>query len=281
MADLVHRQVAVIATPGTTVAALAAKTATTTIPIVFGVAGDPVALGLVVSLAQPGSNATGTNFFFNELVAKRLRLLHDLVPKAVHVAVLVNPANAASTEATLREVREAAATLGLQIRILKATTIAEIDVAFAILGRDHPDSLFVAADPFFSSRRGQLATLSSRERIPAAYAARNYVAAGGLMSYGTDIPDTFHQVGVYTGKILNGAKPANLPVPIAGDCRPRSCVIRPSGAAYSVSRIPAAWQCWRQSVAPHRGSIAWPRSADRADFRNRHTPASARRRPAR
>ena len=212
MADLVHRQVAVIATPGTTVAGLAAKSATATIPIVFGVAGDPVRLGLVASLARPGGNATGINYFLQEVAAKRLRLLHDLVPKAVRIAVLVNPANASITEAQLREVREAAPTLGLQIQVLNAATIGEIDAAFTALGRDRPDSLFVAADPFFSSRREQLATLSARERIPAAYAARNYVAAGGLMSYGTDIPDTFHQVGVYTGKILQGEKPADLPV---------------------------------------------------------------------
>jgi ABC-type uncharacterized transport system substrate-binding protein len=212
MADLVQRKVAVIATPGTTVAALAAKAATAIIPIVFGVAGDPVRLGLVDSLAHPGGNATGINYFLQEVATKRLRLLHDLVPRAVRVAVLVNPANASITEAQLREVREAAPTLGLQIQVLNATTIGEIDAAFAALGRDRPDTLFVAADPFFSSRLGQLATLTARERIPAAYAARNYVTAGGLMSYGTDITDSFRQVGAYTGKILSGAKPADLPV---------------------------------------------------------------------
>jgi putative ABC transport system substrate-binding protein len=212
MADLVQRQVAVIATPGATVAGLAAKAATGTIPIVFGVAGDPVRLGLVASLARPGGNATGINFFLQEVAAKRLRLLHDLVPKAVRVAVLVNPANAFNTEAQLREVREAASILGLQIQVLNAATIGEIDAAFATVGRDRPDALFVAADPFFSGRRGQLATLTARERIPAAYAARNYVTAGGLMSYGTDVVDSFRQVGSYTGKILKGANPAELPV---------------------------------------------------------------------
>ena len=212
MADLVHRQVAVIATPGTTVAALAAKAATEKIPIVFGVAGDPVRLGLVASLARPGGNATGINFFLQEVAAKRLRLLHDLVPKAVHIAVLVNPANASTTEATLQEVRRAAPILGLQIQVLNAATIGEIDAAFAALDRERPDSLFVAADPFFSSRRGQLATLTARDRIPATYAARNYVAAGGLMSYGTDIRDSFLQVGAYAGKILKGETPADLPV---------------------------------------------------------------------
>jgi putative ABC transport system substrate-binding protein len=212
MADLVHRQAAVIATPSTTVAALAAKAATATIPIVFGVAGDPVRLGLVASLAQPGGNATGINYFLQEVAAKRLRLLHDLMPKAVRIAVLVNPANASTTEATLREVQEAASILRLQIQVFNAATIGEIDAAFAALGRDSPDALFVAADPFFGSRQKQLAALTAHERIPASYAARNYVAAGGLMSYGTDIADTFHQVGVYTGKILKGEKPADLPV---------------------------------------------------------------------
>ena len=145
-------------------------------------------------------------------MAKRLRLLHDLVPKAVRIAVLVNPANASTAESTLREVQEAAPTIGLQIQILNATTIGEIDAAFATLARERPDALFVAADAFFSSRRVQFATLTARDRIPAAYSIRDYVAAGGLMSYGTDIADMFRQVGVYTGNILKGAKPADLPV---------------------------------------------------------------------
>ena len=212
VADLVRRQVAVIATPGNTPAALAAKAATATIPIVFGVGDDPVKLGLVASLARPGGNATGINFFNKEVVAKRLRLLHDLVPKAVRVAVLVNPANASVAESTLREVQEAAPTIGLQIQILNATTIGEIDAAFATLARERPDALFVAGDAFFVSRRVQFATLTARDRIPAAYAVRELVAAGGLMSYGTDIADMFRQVGVYTGSILKGAKPADLPV---------------------------------------------------------------------
>ena len=213
LADLIRLQVAVIATPGTTIAAVAAKAATAKIPIVFGVAGDPVRLGLVASLAHPSGNATGVNFFLQQLAAKRLRLLHDLVPKAARIAVLVNPANSASTEPQLREVREAAPILGLEIQvILNAATIDEIDAAFATLERDRPDALFVGADPFFSSRHGQLAALAARNRIPAVYAARNYVVAGGLMGYGTDITDTFYQVGVYTGKILNGEKPSDLPV---------------------------------------------------------------------
>jgi putative ABC transport system substrate-binding protein len=193
-------------------AALAAKAATTTIPIVFGVAEDPVKLGLVASLARPGGNATGINFFFVEVAAKRLRLLHDLVPKAVRVAVLVNPANVTVVETTLRELHEAAPTIGLQIQILNASMIGEIDAAFAALARERPDALFVASDAFFGSRRVQFATLAARDRIPAAYPNRDYVAAGGLMSYGTDLADMTRQVGVYTGRILKGAKPADLPV---------------------------------------------------------------------
>ena len=211
MADLVRRQVAVIATIGN-VTSLAAKAATATIPIVFGVGDDPVKLGLVASLARPGGNATGINFFVQEVVAKRLRLLHELVPKAVRVAVLVNPRNASAAESTLRGVQEAAPTIGLQTQILNASTIGEIDAAFATLARERPDALFVAGDAFFLDRRVQFATLTARDRIPAAYSVRELVAAGGLMSYGTDIADVFRQVGVYTGSILKGAKPADLPV---------------------------------------------------------------------
>jgi putative tryptophan/tyrosine transport system substrate-binding protein len=212
VADLVRRQVAVIATPGFQPAALAAKAATATIPIVFGVAEDPVRLGLVASLARPGGNATGTNSFAQEVGAKRLRLLHDLVPKAVRVAVLLNPANASSAETTLRAVQEAAPTIGLQIQILKATTIGEIDAAFATFAHERPDALFVAPDGFLNSRGMQFATLTARDKIPAAYASREVVEVGGLMSYGTDLADMSHQVGIYTGNILKGAKPADLPV---------------------------------------------------------------------
>ena len=212
MADLVRRQVGVIATPGSNAGTLAAKAATGTVPIVFSVAEDPVQLNLVSSLARPGGNATGINFFNAEVTAKRLRLLHDLVPKAVRVAVLVNPANASSAETTLRAVREAAVALGLQIQVLNATTIGEIDAAFASLARARADSLFVAPDGFFVSRAVQFATLAVLNRIPATYPNRDYVAAGGLMSYGTDVADGFRQVGVYTGRILKGAKPADLPV---------------------------------------------------------------------
>jgi putative tryptophan/tyrosine transport system substrate-binding protein len=211
MADLVRRQVAVIAAPGTGLA-LAAKAATATIPIVFSVGDDPVRLGLVASLARPGGNATGINFFVNEVTAKRLRLLHDLLPKAVRIAVLLNPANATVAESTLREAQKAAPTIGLQIQILNASTIAEIDAAFATLARERPDALLVAGDAFLTSRRVQIATLTARDRIPTAYAVRDPVVAGGLMSYGTDIADAFQQAGIYTGKILKGTKPADLPV---------------------------------------------------------------------
>ena len=211
LADLVRRRVAVIAAPGG-VPALAAKAATATTPIVFGVGGDPVQLGLIASLARPGGNATGINFFNTEVVAKRLRLLHDLVPNAARVAVLVNPANATTAESNLRELQEAALTLGLQIQILNASTTDEIDAAFATLARERPDALLVTGDAFFVARRGQFGTLAASERIPAAYSIRDHVAAGGLMSYGTDLADMFRQVGVYTGTILKGAKPADLPV---------------------------------------------------------------------
>ena len=205
IADLVRRQVAVIATPASNAAALAAKAATATIPIVFGVSLDPVRLGLVASLARPGGNVTGINFFASEVGAKRLRLLHDLVPKAVRIAVLVNPANASTTEATLREVQEAAPTLGLQIQILNATTSGEINAAFATLARERPDALFVGGDGTFDDRRVQFVTLAAVNKIPATYAQRDYVQVGGLMSYGTDLADMYHQVGVYTGNILKGA----------------------------------------------------------------------------
>ena len=212
MADLVRRRIAAIATPAGNLAALAAKAATTAIPIVFGVGEDPVKLGLVASLARPGGNATGINFFNLEVSAKRLGLLHDLVPKAVRIAVLVNPANAPTTETALRDIPEAAHAIGLQIQILNASTNREIEAAFATLVRDRADALFVAADIFFVSRRVQFATLATRYGIPAAYPAREVVEAGGLMSYGTDRADMYRQVGAYTGQILKGAKPADLPV---------------------------------------------------------------------
>jgi ABC-type uncharacterized transport system substrate-binding protein len=212
MADLVRRRVAVIATPAFTAAAPAAKAATTTIPIVFGVAEDPVKLGLVASLARPGGNATGINFLTSEVVAKRLGVLHDLVPTAVRIAVLINPANTPSAETTLRDIPEAVRLLGLQIQILNASTSREIEAAFATLVRDRTEALFVAPDGFFASRRVQFATLAAHYRVPVSYFLREFVEVGGLTSYGTNILDVFRQVGVYTGQILKGAKPADLPV---------------------------------------------------------------------
>jgi putative ABC transport system substrate-binding protein len=212
MADLVRRRVAVIATPGSTDASIAAKAATATIPIVFGVSDDPVKNGLVASLARPGGNATGINNFASEVVAKRLALLHELVPKAVRVAVLVNPADATSTASTVREVSEAADAIGLQTHVLNASTSREIDAVFATLARERPDALFVSPDAFLNSRRVQITTLAARGRIPATYSIRDYVAVGGLMSYGTDVADRYRQTGVYAGRILKGEKPADLPV---------------------------------------------------------------------
>jgi putative tryptophan/tyrosine transport system substrate-binding protein len=184
LAELVRRRVAVIATPGGTPPALAAKAATTTIPVVFGIGEDPVKLGLVASLARPGGNVTGINILTSEVVAKRLGLLHDLVPKAVRIAVLVNPANAPLTEATLREIPEAARAIGLQIQVLRASTSREIEAAFATLVRERAGALFVAPDAFFVSRRVQFATLAAAHRVPAAYPLREFVEVGGLMSYG-------------------------------------------------------------------------------------------------
>jgi putative ABC transport system substrate-binding protein len=193
MADLVRRRVPVIATPAFTAAAPAAKAATTTIPIVFGVAEDPVKLGLVASLARPGGNATGVNFFFDEVVAKRLGLLHDLVPKAVRIAVLVNPASAPITETMLRDMPEAARALGLQVQFLNASTSPEIEAAFATIARDRADALFVAPDSFFTSRRDQFARLAARDHLPTSCCNRVMVEAGLLMSYGTSILDFFRQ----------------------------------------------------------------------------------------
>jgi putative ABC transport system substrate-binding protein len=211
-ADLVRRQVAVIASPVGTSSALAAKVATTTIPIVFGVGEDPVRLGLVASLARPGGNLTGINYFNYELVAKRLEFLRELVPAAARVAVLVNPANAAGGETTLRDVQAAGRAMGLQIQVLNASTSREIEVAFATFVRERPDALFVGSDAFFNSRRVQLAHLATLHKVPATYAQRQYAEAGGLMSYGTNVADAFRQVGDYTGRILKGTKPAELPV---------------------------------------------------------------------
>jgi putative ABC transport system substrate-binding protein len=211
-ADLVRRQVAVIATTGGTPSALAVKAATSTIPIVFAVPEDPVRLGLVASLARPGGNATGINFFNVELAAKRLELLRELVPATIHVAVLVNPTNAANTEATLKEVQLAGRTMGLEMQVVRASTSREIDAAFGTIVRERPDALFVGGDALFNSRRLQLTLLAARYGLPATYPSRDYAVSGGLMSYGTDVTDAFRQVGAYAGRILKGAKPADLPV---------------------------------------------------------------------
>jgi putative tryptophan/tyrosine transport system substrate-binding protein len=210
-AELARRQVAVIAAPGPP-AALAAKTATTTIPIVFLMNEDPVRLGLVASLARPGGNLTGINIFSAELAAKRLDLLRELVPGAARVGVLVNPVNATTTESTLRDVEPAARAIGLQIQVLNASTSREIDAAFATFVRERPDAVFVGADSFFVSRRVQLTNLAVRHAVPAIYSARDFAEVGGLMSYGASLTDASRQMGIYTGRILKGAKPADLPV---------------------------------------------------------------------
>ena len=212
VADLVRRRVAVIATPGSLAGALAAKAATNTIPIVFGVAEDPVKLGLVPSLSRPGGNATGTNFFFTELTVKRLALLHELLPGAVRVAVLINPAGTSTAESTLRDLPEAAGALGLQIQVLNASTREEIEAAFGGLTRSPVDALFIMNDAFFESRRVQLVILATRLGIPTVFADRTGVEAGLLMSYGPDIIDTYRQVAFYAGRILKGERPADLPV---------------------------------------------------------------------
>jgi putative tryptophan/tyrosine transport system substrate-binding protein len=210
-ADLVRRQVAVIGTAGDDVA-LVAKAATTTIPVVFIASQDPVKLGLVTSLARPAGNMTGINFFTGELVAKRLEILHELVPKATRVAVLVNPANHVQAEIALRELTGAARGMGLDIQVLNASTSREIDAVFATLAREPPDALFVVSEPLFTSRRIQLVNLATRHGIPTTFPNRESIESGGLMSYGASIADAWRQSGLYTGRILKGAKPADLPV---------------------------------------------------------------------
>jgi putative ABC transport system substrate-binding protein len=209
--DLIRRRVAVIATPDTP-ASLAVKAATTTVPIVFGVAGDPVALGLVPSLARPGGNATGINFFSFEINAKRLGLMHELLPKADRFAVLLNPNDAKTAEVTTQSLNEAATTLGLHLSFYNASTVDQLNAVLADFARERPDALFIAGDGFFASRSVQIATSVLREQIPASFTTRPMVEVGLLMSYGTDLIDTFRQVGVYTGSILKGAAPADLPV---------------------------------------------------------------------
>jgi ABC-type uncharacterized transport system substrate-binding protein len=209
-AELVRRHVNVIAAPNVA-SALAVKALPTTIPTVFIAPEDPVRLGLVASLARPGGNMTGMNLFTGELSAKRLELLRAMVPAAARVAVLVNPTNPA-LETTLRDVEAAARAMRLQIQVFNASTSGEIDAAFASFARERPDAVFVQLDVFLSSRRAQLVNLASRHALPAIYVNRDFAEMGGLLSYGTDIVDSFRQIGVYTGRILKGAKPAELPV---------------------------------------------------------------------
>jgi putative tryptophan/tyrosine transport system substrate-binding protein len=208
--ELLHRQVVVIAAFGDS-AAVAAKAAATAIPIVFNVGDDPVRLGLVASLAQPGGNVTGINIFAVELAAKRLELLREMVPAATRVAVLVNP-NAVTSESTVRDTAMGARAMGLQVQVLNANTSREIDAAFATLARERSDALFVDPNPFFVSRRVQLVNLASRLAVPAIYFDRAFAEIGGLMSYGASLTDAYRQVGVYTARILKGTKPADLPV---------------------------------------------------------------------
>jgi putative tryptophan/tyrosine transport system substrate-binding protein len=210
--ELVRRRVEVIVATGAIASALAAKAATATIPIVFSVPDDPVKLGLVASLARPGGNMTGINFFNAELVAKRLELLRVLVPTANRVAVLANPADPVPAASRLRDLEPAARAMGLQIQVINVSTSREIDVAFATLVRERSDALFVSTDSFFLSRRAQLVNLASRHAMPTTYSSRQFAEIGGLMSYGTNIADAWRQIGVYAGRVLKGAKPADLPV---------------------------------------------------------------------
>jgi ABC-type uncharacterized transport system substrate-binding protein len=210
-AELVRRQVAVIAASGGPASESAAK-ATTTIPIVFMVAEDPVRLGLVTSLSRPGGNATGVNFFSAELAAKRLEVLRELVPTATRVALLLNPAEATIAASNLRDVETAARAMALQVQVFNASTSGEIDVAFTTLGRERPHALLISSGPFFTRRRVQLAHLATHYRMPAIHGSRFYPEVGGLISYGTSVPDAQRQAGVYVSRILKGAKPADLPV---------------------------------------------------------------------
>jgi ABC-type uncharacterized transport system substrate-binding protein len=212
VADLVGRQVTVIATPGSTPATLAAKAATTTIPIVFFVGGDPVELGLVASLNRPGGNVTGVTTLNVEVVPKRLELVHELIPTATIVALLVNPTSPTLLVTTTRNAQGAARTLGLELHVLRASTEREIDTAFATLVQLRAGALVIGPDPFFNSQIEQLAALALRHAVPAIYQYREFAAAGGLVSYGGVITDMYRQAGVYTGRILKGEKPADLPV---------------------------------------------------------------------
>ena len=211
-ADLVRRQVAVIATPGSTPAALAAQAATTTIPIVFSIGGDPVQFGLVASLNRPGGNLTGGTFLSIEVGPKRLELLHELVPTATIVGLLVNPTNPNEAEPTTKNLQAAARSLGLEMHVLHASAEGDFDAAFATLIQLRAGALAIGTDPLFTSRLEQLAALTVRHAVPTVYQFREFTAAGGLMSYGGSLSDQFRTVGVYTGRILKGEKPADLPI---------------------------------------------------------------------
>ena len=211
-AELVRRNVAVLVSSGGPGVAFALKAATTTIPVVFITAEDPVRLGLVASLARPGGNLTGINFLSRELVAKQLEFLRELVPVAKRVGALVNPANPTNTTSTLKDLELASRALGLQIQIHNASTSRELDAAIATMTRERAEALFVGTDPFFNARRVQLALLTGRLGVPAIFSGREFAEAGGLMSYGSDIVDVYRQVGIYCGRIIKGAKAADLPV---------------------------------------------------------------------
>lgn len=211
VAELVQRRVAVIIASGGPAITFAVKTATTAIPIVFLISSDPVAMDLVTSVARPGGNLTGINFLNRDLTSKRLELLRAMVPAATRLALLINP-KGPWAESMMQDVELAARSLGLQVRVLKASTNAEIDAAFASIAVDRPDVLLAGEDPLYNTRRLQLSLLAMRHGIPAAFSGREYAEAGGLMSYGSDITEAYRQVGVYAGRILKGAKPADLPV---------------------------------------------------------------------
>jgi putative ABC transport system substrate-binding protein len=286
--DLIRRQVAVIAATSGVSPALAAKAATTTIPVVFIVSDDPVRLGLVASLARPGGNLTGVNFYSTELAAKRLELLRELLPTATRVAVLIDPANTEYTETTVREVGTAARIIGLQIQVVKASTIREINAAFATFVQERPDALFVGHDPFFNSRRTQLVHLATRYAVPASYSARDFAEAGGLMSYGANIADAWRQAGflakssrapsLRTCRLCSRASSSwsltrRLPLCSASRCR-RSCSLRPTRSSSkrcvfaapaqvcncALCRFSAAGDCrtfrtlWRPAVEKRQGT---------------------------
>ena len=211
-ADLVRKRVTVIVATGGTIPAIAAKAATATIPIVFTIPEDPVTLGLVASLSRPGGNLTGVNLFIGELMSKRLELFREIVPEMSRVAVFVNSANRARAESQMREAEAAGAAMKLQVQIVNVATASEINAAFTALAKDRPDALFVSPDPFFIGRRAQLATQAARNAFPTSFSTRDFPEAGGLMSYGTNIVDAYRQAGIYTGRVLKGAKPADMPV---------------------------------------------------------------------